>query len=202
MNTICVKKLIILSYKDNIDCNGTLLVDNQEFPYKYSNLNINIDIRARSYEPYIELVKKIKAKLYGIIHGETWFYEFEQSVESWVYVMEISSSYNKENENIYWDIKVVPRNTEEEIPLYGLIIHAHKLSDLYDNLKKIDKKAEENFIYKSYQNFYLKGTLHSTNVVEKVYLYTIKNENELKEFMTLLLEKKVTILGYEYDFVE
>jgi hypothetical protein len=48
----------------------------------------------------------------------------------------------------------------------------------------------------------LKGTLHSTNVVEKVYLYTIKNENELKEFMTLLLEKKVTILGYEYDFVE
>jgi hypothetical protein len=195
------KKLIILTYRENVDCNGILFVDNQEIPYKYSNLTINIDVRPRSYEPYIELERKIKIKLYGL-HGKTWFYLFEPSIKSWIDIMQISKSTSYNKENISWDIKVVPRNDEEDVPLYGVIIHAHKLSDLYDSMKKIDKKAEENFMFKHYENFYLKGSLYSTNIEEKCYLYILDNDEELKNFLSILLEKKIEVLGYEYELAK
>jgi uncharacterized protein YueI len=77
MKTINVRKLYIISRDEKID-RGYLKVENQSLPYRYPSLFINIDVHPRSYEDYIELVKKQRIKLYGV-YGKTWLYEFEPS---------------------------------------------------------------------------------------------------------------------------
>ena len=185
-----VKKLFMITHDRNIDNNGKLMVDNQSLPYEYSKLYVSIDVNPRSYEDYIELSRKTRIRIYGI-YKEIWFYEFEPSYES-CYI-QISKKIDK---NIFWDIKAVLKDIDDVYP-YGLILHARKHSDVYDSLKQIEKKAEQGFIFRAFENIYLKGWLHETNIVEKVYLYTFNDKEELKEFLYSLIGKKVeNLLSY------
>jgi uncharacterized protein YueI len=187
-----VKKLFMITHDRNVDNNGKLMVDNQRLPYEYSKLYVSIDINPRSYEDYIELSRKIRIRIYGI-YKEIWFYEFEPSYKS-CYI-QISKKLDI-NEDIFWDIKAVLKDIDDVYP-YGLILHARKHSDVYDSLKQIEKKAEQGFIFRAFENIYLKGCLHETNIVEKVYLYTFNDEEELKEFLYSLIGKKVeNLLSY------
>jgi hypothetical protein len=93
------------------------------------------------------------------------------------------------------------KEVEEIDGKYGLIVHAHRLSDLYDSLVSIQNQKPV-IHFKSYNNFYLKGTLHSTNVIERVYLYLINDYEELKNLLSVLLENKIEVLGYEYELAK
>jgi len=69
MEAINVKKLFVLSKDQNID-RGNLVVENQSLSYRYPSLVLNIDVSPRSYEHYIELVRKEKIPLHGL-YGKT-----------------------------------------------------------------------------------------------------------------------------------
>jgi hypothetical protein len=179
MEPIIIKKLFLISHNQNID-RGNLVVENQSLPYRYPCLIINIDVNPRSYKDYVELVRKQKIKLYGI-YGKSWLYEFEPSYDSAC----ISVSVQNEDD-IFWNIASTIEYKSDNV---GVIVHAHRLSELYDFLKEVKEKPILSF--KSYDNVYLRGMLHETVVQEKVYLYIISND-ELKNFLSNLnLLKKV-----------
>lgn len=181
METINVKKLLILSRDQNID-RGSLVVENQSLPYRYPNLILKIDVSARSYEHYIELVKKERIKLYGI-YGKTWLYVFEPSYES------ASISISVQNgDDIFWNIACTT-NKENSDNQMGVIVHTHRLSELYG--KKLKEKPVVSF--KAFDNFYLKGTLHETTVQEKVDLFLIKKE-EIGNFLSNLTKRVENVI--------
>ncbi|MEM5804099.1 MAG: hypothetical protein QW350_05195 [Candidatus Aenigmatarchaeota archaeon] len=178
MEAINVKKLFVLSKNPNVD-RGELVVENQSQPYRYPDLVINIDVSPRSYEHYIELVRKEKINLHGL-YGKTWLYLFEPSYEF------ASISVSVQNgDDIFWDISCTNEDSDNQI---GVIVHAHRLSELYNFLKKLKEKPIISF--KSYDNFYLNGVLHETIVEEKVDLFLIE-ENEIRNFFYQILNKKL-----------
>ena len=194
MEKIIFKKLTLLSYNHDVDIKGELRVDNQSLPYEYPKLYVKFN---HHKESCIELSKKIKIKLYGV-HGKTWFYELEPSSEFFYIVI---NRYYNEKEDVIWDISPIFRKEVEVDGKYGLIVHAHRLSELYDSLVSIQNQKPVIY-FKSYNNFYLKVTLHSTNVIEILYLYIINDYDELKNLLSVLLEKEIEVLGYKYELAK
>jgi len=168
-----VKRLYVVTHT-NID-SGKLVVKNQSQPYKYPDLKINIDIRSRSYEPYVEVVVKKRFLTYGI-PKRFWVYQFEPSQEFSHILMELKPN----NDYVLCNIRCEDVRRVNKI---GAIVHTHRLAELDDLLLSLGKKTL--FKFKKYDNVYLKGSLHEAIVEERVYFFVF-NEEEEEEFLTKL----------------
>jgi len=181
-----VRKLYIVSHNPNID-SGELVVKNQSQPFKYPNLKINIDIRPRSYEPYVEVVMKKRFLTHGI-PKRFWVYQFEPSEEFAHIVMEpepIDGS-----DDYVWNIRCEQVRRVNKI---GAIVHTHRLAELDDLLLSLGKKTI--FKFKKFNNTYLKGSLHETVVEERAYFFVLGMEEEA-EFLT-----KLKIQNLHFDLI-